>query len=91
MNLVNEWIKSNKSFHIIRYHEGHSIEILGGTFGVNIKLFNNLIKDFKGINYYKEKYYLIFNKNVDRQPDQTFLREIIYPIIKNDNLIHIIV
>jgi hypothetical protein len=89
MDLVNKWIESNKSFHIIRDHEYHRTEILGGTFGVNIKLFHNLIKNFKGIDFYKEKYYLLYDKNIDKQPDQIFLQEIIYPIIKNDNLTHI--
>tara|TARA_B100000524_G_C23395768_1_gene278568 strand:+ start:208 stop:312 length:105 start_codon:yes stop_codon:yes gene_type:complete len=32
MEFVNEWINSDKIFHIIRYHPGNRIEILGGTF-----------------------------------------------------------
>lgn len=91
MNLINEWIYSNKSFHIIRDHPWHDIEILGGTFGVNIKKFKELIidKDFKNIDFYKEHYYYIYDKNREKWPDQQFLKEIIYPIIKDDNITHI--
>ena len=91
MNLVNEWIYSNKSFHIIRDHPCHGTEILGGTFGVNIKKFKELTidKDFKNIDFYKEYYYSIFDKNREKWPDQQFLKEIIYPIIKDNNITHI--
>ena len=91
INLVNEWILSGKSFHIIRDHPFHKIEILGGTFGVNVKKFKVLCinYDFKNINYYKEQYYNIYNKDIERWPDQDFLQKIIYPIIKYDNITHI--
>lgn len=91
MELVNLWIISGKSFHIIRDHPYHRIEILGGTFGVNVKKFKELSfhHDFKNIDYYKEIYYNIYNKDVEKWPDQDFLQKIIYPIIKNDNISHI--
>ena len=91
MNLVNEWICSDKCFHIIRDHECHGIEILGGTFGVNVKKFKELSinYNFKNIYYYKKYYYNIYNKDTERHPDQDFLQKIIYPIIKNDNISHI--
>jgi hypothetical protein len=89
--LVNEWILSGKSFHIIRDHPCHRIEILGGMFGVNVKKFKELSTDydFKSINYYKEQYYNIYNKDIERCPDQDFLQKIIYPIIKYNNITHI--
>jgi hypothetical protein len=91
MRLVNEWISSGKSFHIIRDHPFHNIEILGGTFGVNVKKFKELsiYNNFKNIDYYKEYYYNIYNKHIERWPDQDFLQKIIYPIIRNDNISHI--
>jgi hypothetical protein len=89
MNLVNEWINSDKAFHIIRDHPYHGVPILGGTFGVNIKKFKNISNDFKNIDFYKENYYSRYDKNMDRWPDQQFLMEIIYPIIINDNITHI--
>ena len=91
MNLVNIWIESGKSFHIIRDHPYHQIEILGGTFGVNVKKFKELSinHNFKNIDYYKDKYYNIYDKDMERWPDQCFLQNLIYPIIKNDNISHI--
>lgn len=91
MNLVNYWISSNTSFHIIRDHPFHRIEILGGMFGVNLKKIKNLLinNNFKNINYYIEEYNNIYNKDVEKWPDQDFLQKFIYPIIKNDNISHI--
>ena len=40
---VNEWIRSEKSFHIMRDHPQHRASILGGLWGS--KLFNQDIRD----------------------------------------------
>jgi hypothetical protein len=88
MKFVNEWINSKKLFHTIRDHPGHAIEILGGTFGVKVKEFNK-ISNLKKIDHYKENFYKRFNKNQDRQPDQIFLKEYIWTLIKNNHMAHI--
>lgn len=76
---VEEWIKSGKSFHIMRDHPHHSHYILGGMFGIKknykIKSWVELIN-----NYCKQ--------NGPRNYDQDFLRDIIYPMIKDDCIIH---
>jgi len=75
---VNEWLESNKLFHIMRDHHYHSYPIQGGMFGakknINIPSLCNLINNFKqdGIRVY----------------DQNFLKDIIYPIVKPDSFIH---
>lgn len=91
MNLVQQWISSRKCFHIIRDHPEHGTEILGGTFGVDVKRFKSLSFNygFKNIDFYLSQYYNFFDKNTEKWPDQQFLKDIIYPIIKNDNLSHI--
>ena len=75
---VDEWLESGKIFHIMRDHPYHSYFIQGGMFGIkknpNIPSLCNLINNFK--------------QNGDRVYDQDFLRDIIYPIIKNDYFIH---
>jgi hypothetical protein len=75
---VDEWLDSGKIFHIMRDHPYHSYFIQGGMFGIkknpNIPSLCNLINNFK--------------QNGDRVYDQDFLRDIIYPIIKNDYFIH---
>lgn len=75
---VNDWLQSNKTFHIMRDHPHHSFEILAGMFGTkkiqNIPSWGNIIKKY--------------NKKNNRMYDQDFLREYIYPLIKNDSVIH---
>ena len=75
---VDEWLQSGKIFHIMRDHPYHSHPIQGGMFGTkknpNIPSICKLIDNFRqyGIRIY----------------DQDFLKDLIYPIIKNDSLIH---
>ena len=74
---VNEWLNSDKGFHIMRDHPYHTTEILGGMWGSKKGVVNNmkeLIDD-----YIKGDFW---------QVDQNFLREKIYPIVKNNYLVH---
>lgn len=74
---VDEWINSDKDFHIMRDHPYHNALILGGMWGVR----NGLLKDITTIinEYYKGNFW---------QVDQNFLKEKIYPLIKNNSFIH---
>jgi hypothetical protein len=74
---VDEWINSDKDFHIMRDHPHHNVLILGGMWGVRNGLLKNIIPI---INEY--------NKGNFWQVDQNFLREKIYPIIKDNSFIH---
>ena len=75
---VEEWLKSDKLFHIMRDHPHHTFEILGGMFGT---------KKLPEISSWK---LLIdqFIQNDTRMYDQDFLRINIYPYIRNNSLIH---
>jgi hypothetical protein len=75
---VEEWLKSDKTFHIMRDHPHHNFVILGGMFGT--KKIKNLENWTNSINN--------FNQTDCRFYDQDFLRDIIYPLIKNDAIIH---
>lgn len=74
---VDEWLNSDKDFHIMRDHPYHATEILGGMWGVR----NGLIKNIKTIidDYVKGDFW---------QVDQNFLREKIYPLVVNHSFIH---
>jgi hypothetical protein len=74
---VDEWINSDKGFHIMRDHPYHRALILGGMWGTK----NNIISNIG---------YLInnFNKANHYGIDQNFLAHIIYPIIKNNCMVH---
>lgn len=74
---VDEWLKSDKGFHIMRDHPYHGIEILGGMWGVK----KNVIPQMKDLikNFVKGDFW---------QVDQNFLKQIIYPIVKENSFIH---
>lgn len=74
---VEEWLKSDKLFHIMRDHPYHKTEILGGMWGVKKPLLNNmknLMGSYKMGNFW--------------QTDQNFLREKVYPIVKDQSMVH---
>lgn len=74
---VDEWLSSDKNFHIMRDHPLHGTEILGGMWGCR----NGILKGMKNmiIDYTKGDFW---------QVDQNFLKEKIYPIVKNDLFVH---
>jgi hypothetical protein len=76
-NAVDEWIESDKDFHIMRDHPYHNTLILGGMWGVK----NGLLKNIKTLidQYSKGDFW---------QVDQNFLKEKIYPIVKNSSFVH---
>ena len=74
---VDEWMKSDKLFHIMRDHQYHGVPILGGMWGARggvLIQIKKLIEDYQRGNF----------KGVD----QNFLAEKIYPLIKNVSLVH---
>jgi hypothetical protein len=86
--MVDEWIKSEKPFHIIRDCASHGTAILGGTWGA----IPNCIPKFE------ERMSIWFSQIQPdiRNPrgffhgnDQMFLHKYVWPIIKNNHLAHI--
>lgn len=75
---VEEWINSNKIFHIMRDHPYHTSSILGGMFGTRkipeIDNWKVIMDNFK--------------QEGDIWYDQHFLNNYIYPLIKNNCLVH---
>ena len=75
---VDEWMKSGKSFHIMRDHPRHgNYPILAGMFasrGGIIENYHSLLNSFNKINYY--------------HTDQDFLRKCVFPVVKGDCVIH---
>ena len=75
---VDEWLSTDKNFHIMRDHPFHQTEILGGMWGCRKPLLSNmreLIKDYtKKGNFW--------------QVDQNFLREVVYPLVRNQSYVH---
>ena len=78
--LVNDWLKSNQDFHIIRDHQLHISPILAGMFGIKKG----------GFNIFKAQ--LFNNPKVTKQnsynSDQIFLADYLYSQIIKLTLIH---
>lgn len=79
---VEEWIKSDKLFHIMRDHPHHRNCIMGGMFGIKkntiIKSWKSLIDSKVSQNEFK----------YNRDYDQVFLQNIIYPLILKHAFVH---
>jgi len=77
---VDEWLASDKDFHIMRDHPYHDTAILGGMWGVRNGLLiglSDMIKDYDAKSF-DDKY----------QVDQNFLREVVYPLVKDNVITH---
>lgn len=73
---VEEWLKSDYIFHIMRDHPWHKFPIQGGMFGVKK---SNILWSDKLNSYVQSGTYIY---------DQHFLQNIIYPLYKENSLIH---
>mgnify|MGYP001337059175 FL=1 len=77
---IDEWLDSDKDFHIIRDHPYHATEILGGMWGAR----NGILKGLKSMiqkhdnGTFDDKY----------QVDQNFLRDVVYPMVKDRAVVH---
>lgn len=76
LSCVNDFLNSDKGFHIIRDHCYHSQKIMGGMWGIKKGIFpdmKNLVEEYIKNNTY----------------DQGFLADFVYPHIVENSLIHI--
>lgn len=74
---VDEWLSSNKDFHIMRDHPYHNTQILGGMWGVRNHLFDTL--DIDMASYEKGNFW---------QTDQNFLRNHVYNKVVDHSFVH---
>jgi len=74
---VEEWLNSDKDFHIMRDHRYHGVPILGGMWGAR----GNILKDIKILCD-------DFEKGDFWQVDQNFLKQIIYPMVRSQSFVH---
>lgn len=72
---VDEWMSSDKKWHIMRDHPWHCAPMLGGMWGVKgCSQMTNWIASWRQEDRY--------------QTDQDFLRDIVYPVASKDAMIH---
>ncbi len=82
---TDEWLNSDKFYHVLRDHRAHSSKIMGGMWGV--KKLNPVVLNMRQeienfISLHKEKYYR-------REGDQMFLAKVVYPRIRKHTLFHV--
>lgn len=91
---VKEWIDSGKCFHIIRDHKCHGRHIMGGLLGANYSFidkvadqYDNMIEGhYNSVDHINTK----DNKRGSYYDScELFLKNFIWPIIKNDHIAHI--
>jgi hypothetical protein len=76
---VEEWLKSDKDFHIMRDHPYHTVPILGGMWGCR----NGILRDIK-----ISKQIENWNKFGRKGIDQDFLGQVIYPYVRSTAMEH---
>ena len=76
---INQWLSSNKDFHIMRDHPYHGVPVLGGMWGCR----NGLMRKI-GLSKLIEQWGKYERKGID----QEFLAELVYPLVKDNALEH---
>jgi hypothetical protein len=74
--MIEQWLASDKKFHIIRDHINHNALIMAGMWGIK--------KNNVSIKKLTRKHLMTNNYGVD----QLFLQNTIYPLFKNDVMVH---
>jgi hypothetical protein len=74
---VNEWLRSDKQFHVMRDHPHHDIPILGGMWGAR----GNILRDM-------DKLVAAWPTKSFKGSDQRFLESIVHPRVKHTTLAH---
>jgi len=76
---VEEWLKSDKDFHIMRDHPYHTVPILGGMWGCR----NGILRGIKISSQIEH-----WNKFGRKGIDQDFLGQVIYPYVRTKSMEH---
>lgn len=84
---VNEWLKSNKTTHIMRDHHQHKREILGGMWGFYSRRNRSLAEQLFRI-YSDHNLVLEYKQENKYDLDQKFLADFVYPLVLNDSVTH---
>lgn len=74
---VDEWLASDKGFHIMRDHPWHGSKILGGMWGVKKGILPDMCKLMNE-----------WNKEDRWQTDQDFLNAVVYPRVQSNSMVH---
>lgn len=85
VDAVTQWLESDKPFHIMRDHPYHDHVIMGGMWGIKrIGQTHPMIKEIPSWKDLIDQYVQHGTYNYD----QRFLRDTVYPIVKDKSMIH---
>lgn len=79
VSAINEWLSSDKDFHIMRDHPYHTVPILGGMWGCRKGIMREI-----GIGKLIENWNQYQRKGID----QDFLGQVVYPLVKERAMEH---
>lgn len=79
IHAINEWLKSDKDFHIMRDHPYHTVPILGGMWGCRNGLMSRI-----GLAMMIEQWDQFQRKGID----QDFLGSKVYPLVYQTSMEH---
>jgi hypothetical protein len=101
VRLVNEWLASDKNFHVIRDHDTHTVPIMGCSGGcrnncleyMHAKSNANNVNECPLVFFKSEDFLKDFLKNMPSDADkynidQIFLYHYVYPLIVGNLMVH---
>jgi hypothetical protein len=101
VRMVNEWLASDKDFHVIRDHQGHRVPILGGTMGCRNNCLEYIgrptgLRDVnapplefqEGLSFMREFVAQVPPSRDMYNLDQIFLYHYVYPQVATRAMIH---
>jgi hypothetical protein len=74
---VEEWLSTDKLFHVMRDHPAHSTEILAGMWGAKKPILSDMIYLIKS-----------YTKGNFKQDDQKFLKQVVWPRVAYTTCTH---
>ena len=74
---VNQWLQSDKLFHVMRDHPHHNAYILGGMWGARKPILQDMVHLISA-----------YDKGNFWQVDQNFLREVVWPRVSYTTMQH---
>jgi hypothetical protein len=74
VDAINEWLDSDKDFHIMRDHPYHTVPILGGMWGCR----NGIMREIELTKMIEN-----WNQFQRKGIDQDFLGKMVYPLVKD--------
>lgn len=84
VNAINDWLSSDKDFHIMRDHPYHQVPILGGMWGCRNGIMRKIGLSQLVTNWLNNNKRDSYSFGID----QDFLKEVVYGLVKNTSMEH---